>query len=132
MSAAKHDFEAQLARDLAVSNSSKIYKYISSLSSSHQLPSIMHFNDKQASTSFDQAQLFNQFFHSVFIHSSCDFSPPPDLLTNRVTLSNIDISPMDVFQALNSLDPNKASDIDSINPPVLKYCADSLTIPIHH
>ena len=92
----------------------------------------MHFNDKQASTSFDQAQLFNQFFHSVFTHSLCDFSPPPDLLTNRVTLSNIDISPMDVFQALNSLDPNKAPGIDSINPAFLKYCANSLTIPIHH
>ena len=50
MSAAKHDLEAQLVQDLAVSNSSKIYKYISSLFSSHQLPSIMHFNDKQAST----------------------------------------------------------------------------------
>ena len=132
MFAAKHGFEAQLVWDLAVSSSSKIYKYISSLSISHQLPSIMHFNDKQASTSFNQAQLFNQFFHSVFTHSSCDFPLPPGLLTNRVTLSNIDISPTDVFQALYSLDPNKAPGIDSINPALLKYCADSQTIPIHH
>ena len=116
--------------DLVVNNSSKIYKYISSLSSGRQLPSIV--DNKQASTSFDQAQLFNQFFHSVFTHSSCDFPIPPDPLTNGVTSSNIDISPTDVFQALYNLDPNKAPGIDSINPALLKYTAESLTVPIHH
>ena len=41
ISTVKQDFESQLIRDLAANNSNKIYKYISSLSSSHQLPSIM-------------------------------------------------------------------------------------------
>ena len=42
MSVAKHDFEAQLVWDLAVSNSSKIYKDTSSFPSSHQLRTIHH------------------------------------------------------------------------------------------
>ena len=120
MSIAKQDFESQLIRDLVVNNSSKIYKYISSLSSSHQLPPIMHFDDKQASSSFDQAQLFNQFFHSVFTHSSHELPSSISLPVSSKTLSNINISTADVFQALHSLDPNKASGIDLINPSLLK------------
>ena len=132
MSIAKQDFESQLIRDLVVNNSSKIYKYISSLSSSHQLPPIMHFDDKQASSSFDQVQLLNQFFHSVFTHSSHELPSSISLPVSSKTLSNINISTADVFQALHSLDPNKASGIDLINPSLLKYCAESLTAPIHH
>jgi len=82
--------------------------------------------------SFDQPQLFNKFFHSVFTHSSYDLPTSADLLVCNETLSNINISAADVFQALHSLDPNKASDIDNINPALLKYCAEPLTTPIHH
>ena len=131
MSIGKQDFEPQLIQDLAVNNPSKIYKYIS-LSSIHQLPSIMHFDDKQASSSFDQAQLFNQFFHSVFTHSSHDPPSSISLPFNRETLSNINISTAVMFQALHSLNQNKASGIDFINPIFLKYCAKSLTAPIYH
>ena len=131
MSAAKQDFESQLIQDLAANNSNKIYKYISSLSSSHQLPSIKCFGDKQASSGFDQAQLFNEFFHSVFTHSSYNLSLA-DIPPVGITLSSVNISASDVFQALYSLDPCKASGFDAINPALLKHCAESLTTPIHH
>ena len=39
---------------------------------------------------------------------------------------------MDVFQALQNLDPSKASGIDSIHPAILKRCAEPLTTPIHY
>jgi len=90
------------------------------------------FDGKQASSSFDQAQLFNQFFHFVFTHSSYDLPASADLPVCRETLSNIDISTADVFQALHSLDPNKASGIDAINPALLKHSAVPLTTSIHH
>ena len=92
----------------------------------------MHFNDKQASSSFDQAQLFNQLFHSAFTHSSHELPSSISLSVSSKTLSNINISTADVFQALHSLDPNKASGIYLINPSLLKYCAEYLTAPIHH
>ena len=132
MSIGKQDFESQLIQDLAVNNPSKIYKYISSLSNIHQLPPTTHFDDKQASSSFDQAQLFNQFFHSVFIHSSHDLPSSISLPVSSETLSNNNISTADMFQALHSLDPHKASGIYFINPILLQYCAKSLTIPIYH
>ena len=89
MSIAKQDFESQLIRDLAVNNSSKIYKYISSLSRSHQLPPIMHFDDTQASSSFDQAHLFNQFFQSVFSYSLHDLPSSTSLPVSSMYDINI-------------------------------------------
>ena len=117
-----------MIQDLAANNSSRIYKYISTLSSNRQLPSIMYLDDTQANTSYDRAQLFNQYFHSVFTHSSS----LADLPAIETVLSTINISSLDVFQALCNLDPSKASGIDSINSALLKYCAESLTIPIQY
>ena len=132
MVTAKLNFESHLIQDLAANNSSRIYKYISTLSSNRQLPSIMYLDDTQAYTSFDQAQLFNQYFHSVFTHSS--YKLPLYLLIYQLSKQfyQLSISSLDVFQALSNLDPSKVSGIDSINPALLKYCAESLTIPIQY
>ena len=132
MATAKLNFESQLIQDLAANNSTRIYKYISTLSSNHQLPSIMYLDDTQAYTSYDRAQLFNQYFHSVFTHSSYKLPSLADLPAVETVLSTINISSLDVFQALCNLDPSKASGIDSINPALLKYCVESLTIPIQY
>ena len=70
---AKQNFESQLIHSLAANNSSQIFRYISSLTRNHQLPSVMYLGDSKASTDFNQAQLFNKYFHSVFTHSSHDF-----------------------------------------------------------
>ena len=45
-------------------------------------------------------------------------------------LSKISIQPSDVFNALSSLDADKAVGIDNISPKLLKFCAASLTDPI--
>ena len=57
---------------------------------------------------FDKAELFNQYFNSVF--STSDFVLPPihELLTPQSQLSNIQIDSSDVFNARHSLDPSKA------------------------
>ena len=54
------------------------------------------------------------------------FSPPSR------TLSSIEVSPSDVYQALGSLDPSKSTGIDGIGPRVLKFCSAALVEPVHH
>ena len=129
---AKQNFESQLIHNLAANNSSQIFRYISTLTNNHQLPSVMYLGDSKASTGFDQAQLFNKYFHSVFTHSSYDSFSTVNLQVPNLSLSTVNITPLDVFQALSSLDPSKASGIDSISPAPLKNCAGSLTTPIHY
>ena len=50
----------------------------------------------------------------------------------RQYLVYINISEEEVFEALNSLDPDKSSGIDTIGPRVLKKCAHSLCGPLHN
>jgi len=38
----------------------------------------------------------------------------------------------DIYQALLSLQPNKASDLDNIGHRIIKNCADSLVEPLCH
>ena len=44
-------------------------------------------------------------------------------------LQPFDISELDVYNALITLDPNKTLGITGIGPKVLKYCAESLVQP---
>ena len=50
----------------------------------------------------------------------------------RQHLVSINISEEDVLEALNSLDSDKSSGIDTIGPRVLKKCAYSLCRPLYH
>ena len=45
-------------------------------------------------------------------------------------LSHIDITPIDVYNALSSIDPTKAVSCDNIHPYILKHCATTLCAPI--
>ena len=92
----------------------------------------MYLGDSKACTGFDQTQLFNKYFYSVFTHSSYDSLSTDNLQVPNLSLSTVNITPLDVFQALSSLDPSKASSNDSISPALLKNCAGSLTIPVHY
>ena len=64
-------------------NSSDIYKYICSISNSQQMPSTICFNDLSASDDLERAELFNKYFHSVYISflftlTLLDDLPTPD------------------------------------------------------
>ena len=91
----------------------------------------MFYNNKQASTDSEKAQLFNDYFYSVFSSSdqpinNFDTTPSSD------TLHDIVISHTDVFDILTSLDTSKASGIDNISPKIFKYCAAPLLQVICH
>ena len=83
-------------------------------------------------TDLDRVRLFNKYFHSVFTSSSYVLPSLDDLSTPETSLSNVDISISDVFQALCTLDINKAPGIDSVSPMILKYCAAPVANPIHY
>ena len=54
------------------------------------------------------------------------------MLTPLLNISEIDISELDVYNALKSLDPSKASGCDNISAKILKKCAIALYQPLHH
>ena len=128
MSSAKIVFESNLVSKHS-SNRSAIFRYISSVTNQRSLAPIMQLHSVSTSSDQEKADLFNKYFFCVFSHHSLSmypFSPPSR------TLSSIEVSPSDVYQALGSLDPSKSTGIDGIGPRVLKFCSAALVEPVHH
>ena len=104
--------ESHLINNLANKDSSNIYKYISSISNSQQMPSTIYFNDLSALDDLERAEHFNKYFYSVYTSSLFTLTLLDDLPTPDTSLTNINILSYDVFQVLCTLDPTKAPGID--------------------
>ena len=63
---AKASYERRLINDFARTNNSRIYKYLGELRRGSDIPSTVHDDVASASASKDKANLFNNYFHSVF------------------------------------------------------------------
>uniref|UniRef100_A0A1X7T752 Endonuclease/exonuclease/phosphatase domain-containing protein n=1 Tax=Amphimedon queenslandica TaxID=400682 RepID=A0A1X7T752_AMPQE len=118
ISIARSNYEAALVDKFAFSNDSTIYSYIRNLLRSNSLPYFVSFGDKSECSD------------EVFLPD--DASVPFSLQTPAQTLDSIEISIQDVFSALVSLNPSKATGIDGIPARLLKSFATPLCEPIHH
>ena len=94
----------------------------------------MYFQSQSATEDFQKANLFNEFFYSVYNKCSTETldlrtnSPSP----NHNILSEIIFSEEDIFNTLISLDPVKAIGVDGIGPKILRSCAEYLYKPLHY
>ena len=122
---AKQDFESHLVNCYTLSNNNKIFKYLRSITKSRNIPSVMNFESLNANTDHSKANLFNQYFHSVF-HDPSSNPKIDDLPAIHNSLQSITITVADVYQALISLDVNKSAGIDNISPRITtKLCCSS-------
>ena len=81
----------------------------------------------------EKAESFNKYFNSTFTSSSPSAALDVDSLRPpHDSISQIEITRSDIFEALCSLDPTKSLGCDNIHPQVLKHCATSLLEPIYH
>ena len=94
------------------------------------IPPTVHLDDTIASSNASQADLFNQYFHSVFTPPTISDHIIPPLHPDQI--SSLTFTEDDIYYILCQLDPNKATGIDKISPKVLKNCAFSLTRPLCH
>ena len=92
----------------------------------------MFHNDTGISGDKDRANLFNDYFYSVFTSSSSLLPEIWELPSCPNPLHAISIDEQDVYCVLTNLDVNKATGIDTIGPKILKHCAISLLQPIHY
>jgi len=82
----------------------------------------------------DKAQLFNDYFHSVFSTST---DTPLNVLETQsrdhmLHINDIQFSNLDDLDLLTSLDTSKASGINSLSPKLFKFCAVPLLQIICH
>ena len=55
-----------------------------------------------------------------------------ELAKPQTSISEIQFSELDVYDALSSVDVSKAEGCDEISPKLLKHCALPLYQPLHH
>jgi len=131
MQESKQNYEINLVKNFG-NSSSKLYNYINSLQKRNNLPFMMYNENSSATTNGEKASLFNTYFKSVFTKSNFVLPSSSDIVTPDPIISDITISEEAVYKSLSSLNPTKAMGMDNIGPKVLKICAASLTIPLHH
>ena len=132
MTSAKSSYKEQLVSNFAYSTVTK-FLIISSVLPTHSvIPPTVHFNDQYATSDTEKACLFNEYFHSIFTHSSFVLPPVSELPSPESSLINISFSDSDVYSVLASLDEAKSKGIDRIPPKVLKHCVIALYTPIFH
>ena len=98
MSSAKLSYENSLVNKLTSSNSNKIYKYIASLSKQSAIPSCMYYGSRISQSCSETAQLFNEYFYSVY-NKSTSYPTTVSVETSR-RLGHINMSPQDVWASL--------------------------------
>jgi len=93
---AKSDYETNFALTYTHSNNNRIFQYISSIKGQDHYPIETFCNDKPASTDSDKAQIFNEYYYSVFPYSNppttdidLDIAPTSGIL-NDVGISEPD------------------------------------------
>ena len=129
-SLAKSSFESYLINHFVTGNQTKIFQYIRSITKSHSIPSTIFHNDSSASNDNDKATIFHSVFSTNTTSSSLDVNTLDPCVNNHMV--TITISEGDVYNALSSLNTNKAFGIDGIGPKILNHCAISLFKPLHY
>jgi hypothetical protein len=79
--------------------------------------------------------MFNEYFQSVytcFQDLSPSFQRQPDSSSPLSSISSIDLSVEEVYQALQNLDPSKAHGPDGVPSRILKECAFQVAPSLHH
>ena len=119
ISKAKSDFKSNLALNYAHSNNNKIFQYISSIKGCEHYPVKMCHKDEFAYTDLQKAQMFNNYFYSVFSGTP---SIPDTQPSDHLAIHDIRFFDTDVLYLLASFDTSKACGIDNLSPKIFKFC----------
>lgn len=108
---------------------SSFWTFVKSRKQNHGAPSDMFYDDRQANDNCGSANLFADFFSSVYN----DELPAAENVTNSsnsIHLPRLEVSANDVLTALSAVDPSKGAGPDRLPPILFKQCAASLSLPV--
>ena len=115
-------------------NSKRFWAYYQAKYKNKRIPSSLQYNGVKVSDAHEKAELFNNYFNSVFKRDDCvplheDYFFSGFDNANQ-SLSNITLSPSMVREFLDQLNTTKSCGPDEITPRLLKECSKSLSIPL--
>ena len=117
--AAKSMYGQSLIHNFTIEKDYKLFHYIKKISKSHVLPPQLHNGSVTADSDINKAEMFNQYFYSVYTQSNSPLPNSANLQAPVNSLASISFTTEEVFDALTKLNVNKAGGIDNIPPIVL-------------
>uniref|UniRef100_A0A2S2NJ55 Putative RNA-directed DNA polymerase n=1 Tax=Schizaphis graminum TaxID=13262 RepID=A0A2S2NJ55_SCHGA len=117
-------------------NIKPFWKYINTLKKNvSNIPESVKFKNSSSSNIQENAQLFADFFSSVFdsdlSKSFVHNQPSGDFSNNLLNLSSWYINKSEIYEYLNSLDTNSATGPDGVPSSFLKACGSILVNPLY-
>ena len=128
----KYNYEKELINSYAQSKNPKLFQYIKTITKFGSLPSVLVKDSVKAVSDKEKAELFNEYFYSVFTDVTTSLPNLEEVTIPSSTISEVSLNLEDIFVELRSLQISKAVGPDNIGPRVLNSCADSLSAPLHY
>ena len=130
---AKRDLESKIAKNIKV-DTKFFFKYVRSmLKVKSSVGPLADENGNVITDDQKTAYTFNEYFSSVFTKEDLSHMPEPKQMFTggeQEMLKNVDINETKVKSKLLKLNPSKSAGADTINPAVLKECAEVLAKPL--
>ena len=110
-------------------NTGSIFEYIKSLKKDSQLPSVIRWNEVSADSNLRKANLFNDYFISVFTRNTLDvqLGESDSQLPDERDASDYQINRDEVYSVLSNLDISRSRGEDQLPPVILRKLAIELT-----
>ena len=110
-------------------NTGSIFKYMKSLKKDNQLPSVIRWKEVSADSNLRKANLFNDYFISVFTRNTLDvqLGESDSKLPDGRVASDYQIDRDVVYNVLSNLDISRSRGEDQLPPVFLRKLATELT-----
>ena len=98
----KSDYEANLALTYVHSNNNRTFQYISNIKGQDHYPIEMSYNDTTESNDSEKAEIFNEYFYSVFTRSNPEFAEDNVDITSTTGILNDNYCNIWIWSAWNA------------------------------
>lgn len=117
--------------DEAKTNPKSFWRYINDKRKSHKLPNTMTYEGSQATTDAEKADLFANYFQTVYSSHGSDNDSENFINTRQeANFFKLTVTSDTVYSVLSTLNTNKGSGHGAISALFLRECADELTLPL--
>lgn len=127
MIAHKHKQSVESCANEINSNPKKFWNLVKAASKNEGLPPEMTYQDTKGTTDAEKANMFNDFFTSVFTPNQEGLVKPDICQTQNPNLSDTTFTEDEILKQLKSIDETKSPGPDGIPSKLLKQHAESMT-----
>lgn len=122
---AKHNSYIASLDQICKDNPKRFWSFFRSKTKSHALPTVLMDGDRELTSPLEKANLFNEYFCSVFTQPDLDALP---VITDptEVLIPDPTFTADHVMSVLKNLDVNTAFALGDLSPFILKHCSISL------